>query len=118
MITGAKRMATKQKRSTRKKSVLSTFTYYIPAPPHRKSGYREKEFDKILTGILASGFKIVSLHTQAVNSGLYVMAVLEAQDIKVSKLDEFQDIHERFRFSETHSSPDIILEDEEFSDDF
>lgn len=108
-------------RSTTTKGLKSTFTYYIPAPPNRKSGYREKEFDKIITGILSSGFIIESLQTQAVghegSSGLFVLIVLKAPNAKVAKLDALQDIQEKFKLSSSHSSPDIILEDDEFSDD-
>jgi hypothetical protein len=43
--------------------VLNTFTWYIPAPPERKNGYREKEFDKAMKRFLRSGFEVVSLHT-------------------------------------------------------
>lgn len=122
MSTGAKRMGKLSKQGTKARGTRSTFTYYIPAPPHRKSGYREKEFDKILTGIMASGFEIEDLQIQSVSSdngaGLFVVAILRAPNKKVFAQDEAQDIQERFRLSETHSSPDIILEDEEFSDDF
>lgn len=94
----------------------STFTYYIPAPPHRKSGYREREFDKIMQGILQSGFEIEQLHTQAVggseNAGLFIIAELKASSLKTMKLDAALDMHEKFKLSDSHPSPDIILDEE------
>lgn len=96
-----------------KKLFRKTFTYFIPAPPHRKSGYREIEFDKIMQGILESGFEIESLHTEAADTGLFVLALLKTNSKKVFELDLKQDMHERYKLSHTHSSPDIILDEEE-----
>ncbi|HXH75185.1 MAG TPA: hypothetical protein VNJ08_09490 [Bacteriovoracaceae bacterium] len=115
-------MAKKLKRSVKPKNSMSSFTYYIPAPPSRKSGYREREFDKILTGILQSGFIIESLQTQSVGNedgaGLFVIAVLRAPTSAIAKLDFGQDIQEKFKLAHSHSSPDIVLDDDgEFSDD-
>jgi hypothetical protein len=111
-------MSKKVKRSVKTKVTKSTFTYFIPAPPHRKTGYREKEFDKILSGILQSGFELESLHTQSVSSdtdnggsGMFVVAVLKAPNQKISKLDWDQNIQEQFKLNHSHSSPDIILEE-------
>lgn len=121
MSTGAKKMAKRNKTKPSGKNKLSTFTYYIPAPPHRKSGYREKEFDKILTGILDSGFEIVSLQTQGVGNengaGLFIIAVLRSPSVKVRDLDRDHDIQDRFRLATTHANSDIILEEDEYSDE-
>lgn len=96
-----------------KKIFRKTFTYYIPAPPHRKSGYREIEFDKIMQGILSTGFEIETLQSQATENGLFVLAVLKTNNKKIFEMDISQDIHDRFKLSHTHSSPDIILDEEE-----
>lgn len=113
-------MSSRSPKSGKKTGLKSTFTYYIPAPPARKSGYREREFDKIMRGILNSGHEIVDLHTHSVggpdNSGLYIVAVLKAASAKIAKLDESQDIQENFKLAHSHSSPDIIL-DEELEDE-
>lgn len=110
-------MSSRSSKSGKKKLYWSTFTYYIPAPPHRKSGYREREFDKIMQGILSAGFEIESLQTQAVggpeNSGLYIMALLKTNSKKTFSLDQGQEIQENFKLSDSPSSPDIILEDED-----
>jgi hypothetical protein len=114
-ITGANKMATKRIRSG-KKIFRKTFTYFIPAPPHRKSGYREIEFDKIMQGICATGFEIESLQAQATGGdggGLFVLALLKTDSKKVYELDLKQDMHDKFKLSHSHSSPDIILDEEE-----
>ena len=105
-------MSTRSVRSN-KKIFRKTFTYYIPAPPHRKSGYREIEFDKIMQGILGSGFELETLQTQSTEQGLFVLAVLKTNNKKVFDMDASQDIHDRFKLSHSHSSPDIILDEEE-----
>lgn len=96
-----------------KKIYRKTFTYFIPAPPHRKNGYREIEFDKIMCGILENGFELESIQTQASTNGLFILAVIKTNQKKVFALDLNQDIQERFKLSDTHSSPDIILDEDE-----
>lgn len=104
-------MNNKAKQSTFK----TTFTYFIPSPPNRKSGYREREFDKIMQGILNSGFEIEFINTQSVTtpqSGMYVFAVLKTKSKKVFKLDEKIDMHELFKLSDEPANSDIIFEEE------
>ena len=59
-----------------------TFSYYIPAPPKRLSGYREKEFDRQLFHFLQSGYKLISLQPQGHNtdsaSGMWVIATVRS----------------------------------------
>ena len=107
-----KKTTTKSKLLTASKKTLKTFTYFIPSPPQRKNGYREKEFDKIMQGILASGFELVDLQTQTLENGMFVLAVLGVPNKKVALLDEHLDMHDRFKLKDSHSSPDIELEDE------
>lgn len=106
-------MSTRQSKSGKGKKTLKTFTYFLPAPPQRKTGYREKEFDKIMQGILQSGFEIVEIQTQAVSTGLFIFALISASSKKVSDLDLNLDIQEHFRLRDTHPSGDIILEEED-----
>lgn len=106
-------MSIRPARSGNKMKDIKTFTYFIPAPPHRKTGYREKEFDKIMQGFLQSGFELIDMKVQAVETGLFVVALLKATSKKVAKLDEELDLHERFKLQDQHSSPDIILEDDD-----
>lgn len=99
-----------------KQSVFrTTFTYFIPAPPHRRSGYREREFDKIFQSILNSGFEIEEFRTESVQqpqSGIFIVAILKTKNKKVFKLDENIDMHEHFKLSDENLDSDIIYEEE------
>lgn len=110
-------MSIRRANSGKTKSLIKTFTFYIPAPPHRKSGYREREFDKIMQGILTSGFELLDLQIQAVggenNSGLFIVTTLKAKDKKTWDLDVALDIQEKFKLAHSHSSPDIVLDEDE-----
>ena len=49
-----------------KKRIYSTFTYYIPAPPNRKTGYQEQEFDKLVfEAFQDKDLEIMSINTIA-----------------------------------------------------
>lgn len=96
-----------------KKLYRTTLTYFIPSPPQRKSGYREIEFDKIMRGVLESGFELEDLHTESSENGMFVLVLLKTTSKKIFESDIRQDLHEKFRLSHTHSSPDIILDEEE-----
>lgn len=105
-------MSTRQSKSGKAKKTLKTFTYFLPAPPQRKTGYREKEFDKIIQGIIQSGFEIVQMQTQSVSTGVFIIVTLSASSKKIADLDANLDMQELFRLTDTHPSGDIILEDE------
>ena len=108
-------MSTRVKKSG-KKLYRTTFTYFIPTPPHRKTGYREIEFDKIMQGILSTGFEIESLHTVGTggdHGGLFILANLKTTNKKTYEMDLKLDIQDKFKLSHTHSSPDIILDEDE-----
>jgi hypothetical protein len=111
-------MNNNRSRSSAKKDFpLQTFTYYIPAPPHRNTGYREREFDKIMAGISNSGFEILNVNAQSVSthdhSGLFIVVVLRPINKKAKLMDKGQDIQELFKLAHTHSSPDLILDEED-----
>jgi hypothetical protein len=106
-------MGSTNNRPRKKIKEMKTFTYFIPAPPQRKTGYREKEFDKIIYGILQSGFELMELKTQASENGIFVILILSAPNKKIAKLDEFLDLHEKFKLQDKHSSPEIELDDED-----
>jgi hypothetical protein len=46
-------------------STIQTFTFFIPAPPERKTGYREKEFDRAIYSFINKGYRLISINTQA-----------------------------------------------------
>ncbi len=62
---------------------IKSFTYYIPAPPHRKSGYQEKEFDQIFSYLMKNGFDILDTKLQSSStneaSGMWVFCLLGAK---------------------------------------
>lgn len=73
---------------------IQTFTYYIPAPPSRKSGYREKEFDRLFYKFVNQGFEVLSINTQSNpgkdQSGLWVIVTVRSTDPNMAfkELDE------------------------------
>lgn len=70
---------------------IQTFTYYIPSPPPRDSGYREKGFDKVFYSFINQGFEILSITTQANkgpnHSGMWVIATVRSTNKKAANLD-------------------------------
>ena len=105
-------MSTSVKKSAGK-LYRTTFTYFIPSPPLRKSGYREVELDKIMKGLLDSGFELESISTQGTATGVFLFAILTTKSKKVYESDRKLDLHEKFKLSHAHSSPDIMIEEEE-----
>lgn len=92
-----------------------TFTYYVPAPPARKTGYHEKEFDTVFEHVIKLGFQLLDIRTQshstAESSGTWVFCILgtDSQAVFEQKIEiDFMDI------ANTNSpeplSPDIIHE--------
>lgn len=65
------------------------FTYYIPAPPNRRSGYQEKEFDALIEHIQKLGFEVLDFklqsHSTEEKSGLWVICILSAPNKDVWK---------------------------------
>lgn len=72
---------------------VRTFTYYIPAPPVRKTGYQEREFDSLTGYILSLGFELLDFqmqsHSNPNQSGLWILCKLGAptKEIFLKKID-------------------------------
>jgi hypothetical protein len=70
---------------------IQTFTYYIPAPPPRKIGYREKQFDKVFYEFINKGYKILDMKTQSNSgengSGMWVIFTIQAMNTEAEALD-------------------------------
>ena len=66
-----------------------------------------------MQGILQSGFELVDLQTQGMENGMFVVVVLSVPSKKIALLDEHLDIHDKFKLKDSHSSPDIELDDED-----
>lgn len=60
-----------------------TFTYYLPSPPLRKTGYQEKEYDSIVQSIIEHGFEIIDInitsHSSEEKSGVWIVCHIGAQ---------------------------------------
>lgn len=86
----------------------STFTYFIPSPPKRSDGYREREIDKITRGMTQEGFNIDNVLMESVDHGVFVIFTLSTKSKKTFLKDQHQEIHLDFTLNSKSSSPDII----------
>lgn len=78
-------------RSTTRQYLAKSFTYYLPAPPKRKTGYREKQFDKIFNIILSHGFAVESVntvaHTSSNGNGMWLHFLLRPLTQQAHQMD-------------------------------
>lgn len=82
-----------------KRKKLSTFSYFIPAPPSRKTGYQEKELDTVLNFILSKGFSINKISTESITTengaGVWVFTILQAETKEAESFNlniDYQDL--------------------------
>ncbi len=70
---------------------IQTFTYYVPSPPKRKFGYREKEFDRAVYQFINRGYKIINIQAIQNNgvdySGMWVIFTVKSLNRRADKLD-------------------------------
>lgn len=81
--------------SSQKDYKMQSFTFFIPAPPPRSTGYREKHFDKLFFEFINRGYKIINFTTQSVvtgekHSGMWIICIVQAQNAEAEdlKLDD------------------------------
>jgi len=95
-----------------------TYTYYIPAPPVRKNGYQEKEFDHITSYITQLGFDIIDFkiqaHSHSDQAGMWIVCLLGAKTSEIyHKRIDYNPIEQSL--NDHHSSipldPSIIHDD-------
>ncbi len=70
--------------------IVRSFTYFIPSPPARHTGYREKEFDKIFEIIINSGFDVIKSnmeHCSFDKGGMWVHYLLGATTKEAASMD-------------------------------
>lgn len=90
-----------------------TFTYYIPSPPIRKTGYQEREFDAIIEHISNLGYDILNFTVQAHQNkdggGIWVICLLAAptKEIYQKKIELNLDIIYK---NNSHSDPSLALD--------
>lgn len=74
-----------------KTAKIQSFTYYIPSPPDRKTGYREKQFDKVFYEFINRGYKILNVttvpHSGANASGMWIIFTVKANSPQAQVLD-------------------------------
>jgi len=85
----------------KKKSFFGTktCTYYIPAPPTRKNGYQEKEFDHLIDALNLMGYHLIDFkvctHSSEEKSGMWIVCHLGAYTKEVfDKKIDFTSTHE------------------------
>lgn len=70
---------------------VQSFTFYIPSPPPRTTGYREKQFDKLFYEFINKGFEVISINTESSSgtkqSGMWVICLVRAKNEEASKLN-------------------------------
>lgn len=82
-----KKSTSKQPTKASKYFDIKSFSYFIPAPPQRKVGYREKEFDKILFELLNKGHEIIQIKTAPIDQkGTLVICIVGSTNKKATGL--------------------------------
>lgn len=74
-----------------------TFTFFIPSPPPRSTGYREKQFDKLFFEFINRGYNVLDFKCQTTNnrdggSGMWIICLVQA----TNKLAEELNLDEEF----------------------
>ncbi len=85
-----KKLTSKEK--TRKKSWRpKTFTYYVPAPPHKRQGHQEKEFDEAMRQLAEYNVEILDIKLQSFSqsqaAGLWIVCLYRPLDQKASEFE-------------------------------
>ena len=77
---------------------IQSFTFFIPSPPPRSTGYREKQFDKVFYEFINKGYRILNFTTQAASgekqSGMWILLIVQATNAEAEALrleDVFHD---------------------------
>ena len=71
---------------------MQTFTFFVPSPPARSTGYREKHFDKLFYEFINRGYKVINFTTQAStsgekHSGMWIICLVQATNAEAEKLN-------------------------------
>ena len=83
---------------------IQSFTFFIPSPPPRNTGYREKQFDKLFYDFINKGYEIISFNTQVCSgqkqSGMWVLCVVRALNEEASLLNLDEIFHDQLKNSQ------------------
>ena len=70
---------------------IQSFTFFVPSPPPRSTGYREKQFDKVFYEFINRGYRILNFSTQLSSgekqSGMWIVAVVQALNEDADQLN-------------------------------
>jgi hypothetical protein len=70
---------------------IQSFTFFIPSPPARSTGYREKQFDKLFYEFINKGYHILNFKTEAStgekNSGMWIIFIVQALNSEAEALN-------------------------------
>lgn len=70
---------------------IQSFTFFIPSPPGRSTGYREKQFDKLFYEFINRGYSILNFETQASTgenkSGMWLIFIVRALNVEAEALN-------------------------------
>lgn len=80
---------------------IQSFTFFIPSPPPRSSGYREKQFDKLFYEFINRGYSILKFETQASTgekqSGMWLIFIVQANNVKAEALNLDEIFHDSIK---------------------
>jgi hypothetical protein len=86
---------------------IQSFTFFCPSPNQRKLSYREKEFDKILNGLLSYGFELVDLKTISGEVGVWFVVLLKPMNSTAAKLN--LSLHDEIGLEQSIKSEDVEI---------
>ena len=97
-----------------KRPNIQSFTYFIPSPPSRKTGYREKQFDKVFYEFVNKGFEVLSVHTQsnpsADSPGMWVLVTVKAITKKARLLNIDDYLSQQYQSNNNKNDSETIEE--------
>ena len=89
---------------------IQSFTFYIPSPPSRTTGYREKQFDKLFYEFINKGYEILDFKTAPSSgekqSGMWLIFIVRALNEKAELLNLDHYFHDNIKNSTSENEID------------
>ena len=93
---------------------IQSFTFYVPSPPMRKIGYREKEFDKIFYSFINRGFQIIDFSTQAntnsKQSGMWIIVIVKSLKKNSASLNFVEDELAEYSITDSEDTDQEVID--------
>ena len=93
---------------------IRTFTYFIPAPPSRKTGYQEKEFDSMTEYLLGKNFDLIDIkmesYSQSNSAGVWMICILGAKTQEAANMNLEIDYAQVVQGQEQYIETDPLIE--------